>query len=79
MECLPSDLPETISGDISALDVNESFRVNQLNVPQGVKILVDGDETVASIKYVKEEAPAAAEDTAADAAATDAAATTETK
>ena len=71
VECLPSDLPETITGDISALDVNESFRVSQLNVPSGVRVLVDGEETVASIKYVKEEAPAAADEAAAaDASAT---------
>lgn len=68
VECLPSDLPETISGDISALDVNESFRVNQLAIPEGIRIFIDQEETVASIKYVKEEAPAASDETA-DAAA----------
>ena len=68
IECLPSQLPEVITGDISALDVNESFRVNQLALPEGIRIFIDPEETVASIKYVKEEAPAAA-DESADAAA----------
>ena len=68
IECLPSQLPEVITGDISALDVNESFRVNQLAIPEGIRIFIDPEETVASIKYVKEEAPAASDETA-DAAA----------
>ena len=68
IECLPSLLPEVITGDISALDVNESFRVNQLAIPEGIRIFIDPEETVASIKYVKEEAPAASDETA-DAAA----------
>lgn len=71
IECLPSQLPEVITGDISALDVNESFRVNQLSIPEGIRIFIDPEETVASIKYVKEEAPAASDtaDAATDAAA----------
>ncbi len=72
IECLPSQLPEVITGDISALDVNESFRVNQLSIPEGIRIFIDPEETVASIKYVKEDVPETAEST--DAAAADGAA-----
>lgn len=66
IECLPKDLPELIKADVSALGVNESFRVDQLVVPASIKILTDPEATVASVKYVKEEAPA---ETADDAAA----------
>lgn len=75
VECLPKDLPESIVCDISALDVNESFRVNMISAPAGVKILADGEEAIVSIKFVKEEAPAEAP--ASDAAATET--TAETK
>ena len=67
--------------DVSALDVNESLRIDQLNVPAGIKIHEDPEATVASVKFVKEEAAPAADDAdAADAtAAAPAADATETK
>lgn len=71
IECLPKDLPEVIKADVSALDVNESLRVDQLQVPAGIKIHEDPEATIASVKFVKEEAPA---ETAADEAAPEAAA-----
>lgn len=81
IECLPKDLPEVIKADVSALDVNESLRIDQLNVPAGIKIHEDPEATVASVKFVKEEAAPAADDAdATDAtAAAPAADATETK
>ena len=73
IECLPKDLPEVIKADVSALDINEAFRVDQLQVPAGIKILEDAEATIASVRMVKEEAAPVAEE-AADATA--AAATT---
>ncbi len=75
IECLPKDLPEVIKADVSALDINEAFRVDQLQVPAGVKILEDAEATIASVRMVKEEAAPVAEE-AADATA--AAATADT-
>ena len=68
IECLPKDLPEVIKADVSALQINDTLRVNMLSVPETIRILTPADETIASVKAVKEEAPAT------DAAATDAAA-----
>ena len=84
IECLPKDLPEVIKADVSALDINESFRVDQLVIPAGIKVLADGDAAIASVKMVKEEAAAepAADDAAAatdTAAAADTAKSAETK
>lgn len=73
IECLPKDLPEVIKADVSALDINEAFRVDQLQVPAGIRILEDAEATIASVRMVKEEAAPVAEE-AADATA--AAATT---
>ena len=72
IECLPKDLPEVIKADVSALGVNEALRVDQLTVADGIKIISDPEATVASVKYVKEEAAPA--DDAAAAPADDAAA-----
>ena len=81
IECLPKDLPEVIKADVSALDINEALRIDQLSIPAGIKVLEDPEATVASVKMVKEEAPAATDEAAADAAApaADAAQAAETK
>lgn len=74
IECLPKDLPEVIKADVSALAVNEAFRIDQIVLPEGIKVIGDPEATVASVKYVKEEPAPAADDTAAAPAADAAAA-----
>ncbi len=69
IECLPKDLPEVIKADVSALDINETFRVDQLQLPAGVKVLEDGEAAIASVRMVKEEAAPAEEATETEAAA----------
>lgn len=59
IECLPKDLPEALTGDVTALDINDSLRLSDLVVPATVKILTDKKATVASVKAVKEEVVAA--------------------
>ena len=72
IECFPRNLPSSIVADVSALDINDALRVEQLTIPEGVKVLGDMSATIATVKAVKEEvAPAA--DATADATATDAA------
>ncbi len=80
IECLPKDLPEVIKADVSALEINETFRIENLQLPEGVRIFEEKDATIASVRMVKEEAPAADETAADDAATADAApAATENK
>ena len=81
IECLPKDLPEVIKADVSALEINEAFRVEQLQIPAGIKIHEDADATIATVRVVKEEAPAETEtaDATAAEAAPAAADTTESK
>ncbi len=78
IECLPKDLPEILTLDVSALKMNESLKLSDIKLAEGVKIHGDLDETVATVKPVKVEAAPAAEE-AADAAAPADAATAETK
>lgn len=70
IEALPRKLPSAITADVTNLQINDSLRVDQLDIPEGVKVLSDLTATVATVKAVKEEAaPAAAEATDAAAAA----------
>lgn len=63
VHCLPKDLPEKISIDVTSLKVGESIHVRELNLPEGVKVRLDGDVVVVIIHEPKVDdtpAPAAA-------------------
>lgn len=56
VECLPSDIPESIKVDVSALMVNDYIRVKNLPVDPKVKILSDPEVVIVTIvPPVKEE------------------------
>ena len=55
VECLPSDLPPSITVDVSALGLNESIRVSEIEIAPEVKVLTHHDVTIATVKGVKEE------------------------
>lgn len=46
VECLPKDLPEVIRVDVSALNVDQSLHLRDLQLPAGVHYRGDGDITV---------------------------------
>lgn len=46
VECLPKDLPEIITVDVSALNVGDSIHVKDIALPSGVTALDDADLTV---------------------------------
>lgn len=50
IECLPANIPDFIDVNIEHLNVNESLHVRDITAPEGVKILTDGDHTVATIQ-----------------------------
>jgi large subunit ribosomal protein L25 len=50
VRCLPTDIPEAIHADVSALNVGDSLRVKDLVAPKGVTILLDGDRTICSVQ-----------------------------
>ncbi|MEM1158686.1 MAG: 50S ribosomal protein L25 [Verrucomicrobiota bacterium] len=43
VECLPNDLPAHISVDVSSLELEQAIHVNELDLPQGVTALNDGE------------------------------------
>ena len=74
VECLPGDIPERIDVDVTDLEINQSLRVSDLQIPAKVKVLEAADQVVVHVVSVKEEvaptAAAAVPTTEAEAAAT---------
>lgn len=53
IECLPGDLIDAITIDVSKLDkVGDVIHVSDLNVPENVKLMADPESTVARITYL---------------------------
>ncbi len=61
VECMPSDIPESIKVDVSKLKINDYVRVKNLQISEKVKVLSDPEIVVVTIvPPTKEEAPAEA-------------------
>lgn len=66
VECLPTDLPERINVDISALkQIGNGIRVRDMVISENIRILNDEDEMIAVATAAKEEAGEEAAATAA--------------
>src|SRR6266513_3261409 len=66
IECLPRDLPDKITVDVSALNIGDSIHVRDIKLPSGVIAKVQPDLTAFSVMApVVEEEPVAAEAEAA--------------
>ncbi|HBA36909.1 TPA: 50S ribosomal protein L25 [Candidatus Falkowbacteria bacterium] len=77
VECLPGDLVDHIDVDISVLNTfDDAIRINDINLPAGLTLLLHTNEMVAAVKEPKVEAEpvaeAAAEGAASSAEATEA-------
>jgi large subunit ribosomal protein L25 len=60
IECLPRDLPDVITVDISALNIGDAIHVRDIQLPAGVTAKNPGDLTAFSVMApTVEEAPAA--------------------
>ncbi len=58
VECLPSDIPDSIKVNVSHLKINDYIRVKNIEADPKVKILTDPDVVVVTIvPPIKEEAP----------------------
>jgi large subunit ribosomal protein L25 len=66
VECLPSDIPESIKVDVSRLKINDYLRVKNIQTDAKVKILSDPEIVIVTIvPPLKEEVPVEAAATAA--------------
>jgi large subunit ribosomal protein L25 len=66
VRCLPKDIPERITVDVSNLEIGNSIHIKDLDIPEGVKVEEDPSSTVVNIlsprkiievKPVEEELP----------------------
>jgi len=55
VECLPRDIPESLSIDISELHINQSLKVQTMAVPAGVKVLTDPNTVLVLISLPHKE------------------------
>ena len=60
VRCLPDQIPESISIDVTALGIDDSLHVSDLRVAEGVEILMDPERTLCVVHL-----PRAAEEAAA--------------
>ena len=49
VECLPSDIPEFLSVDVTALNIHDAVHVSELQAPEGVKVCYDTDATLVTV------------------------------
>ncbi|MDE3066515.1 MAG: 50S ribosomal protein L25 [Verrucomicrobiota bacterium] len=59
VRCLPKDLPEQITVDVSALELNKSIHIGEIKAPEGVEILGDKKIPVVSVAVPRAEEEAA--------------------
>jgi large subunit ribosomal protein L25 len=60
VECLPNAIPDTIDVDVTPLNSHEYYRVSDLKLPEGVKVLEDVERVVVGVTHLRAEAEAAA-------------------
>jgi large subunit ribosomal protein L25 len=62
VECLPRDLPDVITVDVSELNIGDSIHVRDIRLPEGVTANIQADLTVFSVLApIVEEEPVVAE------------------
>lgn len=59
IECLPADLPDVITVDVSPLGIGDQILVEDLVIPEGVAVLTEADTQVVSVvaPRIEEEEP----------------------
>ena len=71
IECLPTEIPEGLTADVSALGVGDALHLSDLNLPPGLKLHSQADMTIAVVNMADDEpaTPAAGGEAAAAPAA----------
>ena len=59
IRCEPREIPDSLDVDVSNLDVHDLLHVSDIKVAEGIEILTDAEQVIATVGIVKEEvAPA---------------------
>lgn len=64
LQARPQHMPRKVTVDVTGLELNQSVRVSQLPLPEGVKAVFKTDFTVVAVLTEQDDAPADAEDAA---------------
>ncbi len=49
VECLPTEIPQFIEVDVSALNIHEAIHARDVTLPEGVRALGDGSQTLVTV------------------------------
>ena len=55
IECLPSEIPDSLSIDVSALDINQNFHVSDLEIPENIKLITSPKSSLCVVNEITEE------------------------
>ncbi len=50
VKCIPSKIPEIVTLDVAGLGLGESLHVSDIDLGEGVEILIEGDRSVCSVQ-----------------------------
>ena len=56
VECLPTAIPQELKIDVSEVRVGQHLEVKDLSLPEGVKVIEDGDRVILAVAHAKVEA-----------------------
>ncbi|MEA2490645.1 MAG: large subunit ribosomal protein [Acidobacteriota bacterium] len=56
VECLPNAIPDTIEVDVTPLTGHDYFRIKDLTLPEGVKVMDDPERVVVGLTHAKADA-----------------------
>ena len=59
VECLPNAIPDSIDVDVTPLEGHDYFRIKDLKLPEGVRVLDDPERVVVGVTHAKVEAETA--------------------
>ena len=51
VNCKPGNIPEAIDVEVSSLEVGDALHISELQLPEGVEVIAEADQVVASILY----------------------------
>lgn len=55
VECMPNAIPDSIEVDVTPLDGHDYYRVKDLKLPEGVRVLDDPERVVVGVTHAKAE------------------------
>lgn len=55
VECLPTDIPDAVDVDVTPLGSHDYYRIKDLKLPEGVKVLDDPERVVVGVTHARAE------------------------